>query len=252
LYSLIICLCCLFPITTVRHRRLWESPGARCSRLWVAASRRARQVTLDHVDPMWFISLVYTLACMLQYCYLSLILRIWVHTWLILLSHAVINAVQVFPSFVMLSLSCVFVRDGLPSLEMWFDCVEDRCYGLSKVGMMEIVRIRQVMWFVMLESTKDWILGVDTPGQHVPPRVWYGMACLLIRNIIGCVSCSVELGWHHTLWSVFVTYFVNYLNHVVQEGTFVRETITLQAGTVCSENHSKAWHTLVVDLCNDM
>jgi hypothetical protein len=39
--------------------------------------------------------------------------------------------------------------------------------------------------------------------------------------------------------SYFVTYFVTYLNHMVQEGMFVRETLTLQAGTVCSENHSK-------------
>jgi hypothetical protein len=33
------------------------------------------------------------------------------------------------------------------------------------------------MWIVMLESAKDQILGVDTPGQHVPPRVRYGTAC---------------------------------------------------------------------------
>jgi hypothetical protein len=59
--------------------------------------------------------------------------------------------------------------------------------------------IRQVMWFVMLKSTKDQILGVDTPGQHVLPRVQYGTACLLIRYAIGCVSCSIEWGWHHTL-----------------------------------------------------
>jgi hypothetical protein len=54
---------------------------------------------------------------------------------------------------------------------------------------------RQVMWLVMLESAKDRILGVDPPGQHVAPRVRYGMACLLIRYAIGCVSCSVERGW---------------------------------------------------------
>jgi hypothetical protein len=76
------------------------------------------QVTLDHIDPMCVLSLVYTLACMFEYCYLSLILRVWVHTWLALLSHAVMSAVHVFPSFVMLSLACVFVRDGLPSIEM--------------------------------------------------------------------------------------------------------------------------------------
>jgi hypothetical protein len=43
--------------------------------------------------------------------------------------------------------------------------------------MVEMVGIRQVMWIVMLEFAKDRILGVDTPGKHVPPRVWYGMAC---------------------------------------------------------------------------
>jgi hypothetical protein len=43
--------------------------------------------------------------------------------------------------------------------------------------MVKMVGIRQVMWFVMLESAKDRILGVDTIGQHVPPRVQYGTAC---------------------------------------------------------------------------
>jgi hypothetical protein len=61
--------------------------------------------------------------------------------------------------------------------------------------MVEMVGFHQVMLLVMLESAKDQILGVDTPGQHVPPRVRYGMACLLIRYAIGCVSCSVEYGW---------------------------------------------------------
>jgi hypothetical protein len=176
----------------------------------------------------------------------------WVHTWLVMLNHAVMRVVQVFPSFVMMNLACVFVRDGLPSIEMWFDRGEDRCSGLSKVGMVETVGFCQVMWLVMPESAKDRILGIDTPGQHVSPRIRYGTACLLIRYAIGCVSCSVEWGWHHTLWSVFVTYFVNCLNHMVQEGTFVQETLALQAGTVCSGNHSKAWHTPVIDLCNGM
>jgi hypothetical protein len=36
---------------------------------------------------------------------------------------------------------------------------------------------------------------------------------------------------------------------MVQEGMFVQETLALQAGTVCSINHSKAWHIPVVDLC---
>jgi hypothetical protein len=144
-----------------------------------------------------------------------------------MLSHTIMSVVQVFPSFVMLSLACVFVRDGVPSVEMWFDCDEDRWCGLSKVGMVEMVGLRQVMRLVMLKSAKDRILWVDTPGQHVPRCVWYGMSCLLIRYAIGCVLCSVEWGWHHTLWSVFVTYFVNCLNHMVQEGTFVWETLAL-------------------------
>jgi hypothetical protein len=53
--------------------------------------------------------------------------------------------------------------------------------------MVETVGFRQVMWSVMLKLAKDQILGVDTPGQHVPPRVRYGIACLLIRYAIGCV-----------------------------------------------------------------
>jgi hypothetical protein len=76
-------------------------------------------VTLDHIDPMCslsFSSLHIGLHALILY--LSLILRIWVHTWLVMLSHAVMSIVQVFPSLVMLSLACVFVRDGLPSDEM--------------------------------------------------------------------------------------------------------------------------------------
>jgi hypothetical protein len=48
--------------------------------------------------------------------------------------------------------------------------------------MVETVGFRQVMWIVMLESTKDRVLGVDTLGQQVLPRVQYGTACLLTRD----------------------------------------------------------------------
>jgi hypothetical protein len=50
--------------------------------------------------------------------------------------------------------------------------------------MVETAGIRQVMWFVMLESAKNRVIGVETPGQQVPPRVRYGMACLLIRDVV--------------------------------------------------------------------
>jgi hypothetical protein len=47
----------------------------------------------------------------------------------------------------------------------------------------------------------------------VSPRVRYGTTCLLIRNTIGSVSCSVEWG--------LASYFVKRLTHIVQEGPFV-------------------------------
>jgi hypothetical protein len=156
-----------------------------------------------------------------------------------MLSHVVMSVVQVFPSFVMLSLACDFVRDGLPSIEMWFDRGEDRCYGLSKDGMVETVGFHQVMWLVMLKSAKDRILGVDTLGQHVPPCVWYRMACLLIRCAIGCVSCSVEWGWLPSLWSVLVTFCVNYLNGMVQKGPLCAGNLSTASGVVCQETIAK-------------
>jgi hypothetical protein len=58
--------------------------------------------------------------------------------------------------------------------------------------MVETVGICQVMWFFMLESAKDRVIGVDTSRQQVPPRVQYGMACPLIRDDVGSVPCSDE------------------------------------------------------------
>jgi hypothetical protein len=58
--------------------------------------------------------------------------------------------------------------------------------------MVEMVEICQVMWIVMLESAKDQILGVDTPGQRVPPRVQHGTTWLLIRHVVGSVPYSNE------------------------------------------------------------
>jgi hypothetical protein len=51
--------------------------------------------------------------------------------------------------------------------------------------------------------------------------------------------------------SYFVTYFVKCLTHIVQEGTFVRETIALQAGPFVRETIAKH-DTPIVDLCNVM
>jgi hypothetical protein len=56
----------------------------------------------------------------------------------------------------------------------------------------ETVRICQVMWFALVEYAKDRVIGVDISGQQVPPRVWYRMTCLLIRDAVGSVPSSNE------------------------------------------------------------
>jgi hypothetical protein len=77
----------------------------------------------------------------------------------------------------------------------------------------ETVGFCQVLWLVMLKSTKDRILGVDSPGQYVPPRVRYGMTCLLIRGAMGSMPCSDE--WE-VAWSFTQA-------HMVQEGTLYHD-----------------------------
>jgi hypothetical protein len=79
------------------------------------------------------------------------------------------------------------------------------------------------------------ILGLDTTGQHVPPCVRYGTTCLLIRNAIGSMSCSVEWGLASYFVTHFVTHFVKCLTHMVQEQPFVGETLALQAGSFVGE-----------------
>jgi hypothetical protein len=55
-----------------------------------------------------------------------------------------------------------------------------------------MVGIRQVIWFVMLESAKNRAIGVGTPGQHVLSRVRCRTACLIIRDAVRSVPCSDE------------------------------------------------------------
>ncbi len=72
---------------------------------------------LEHIDPIYFLPLVTHLHGFigLPIPYIPIGLGLWL---VYLLSPAVMSVVQVFPSFVMLSLACVFVTDGLPSVEM--------------------------------------------------------------------------------------------------------------------------------------
>jgi hypothetical protein len=70
------------------------------------------------------------------------------------------------------------------------------------------------MW--LLKSAKDRILRIDTPVQHVQPRVWYGTTYLLIRNIMVACFALLSGDWHGR------SYFVKHLIHIVQEGPLSR------------------------------
>jgi hypothetical protein len=109
----------------------------------------------------------------------------------------------------------------------------------ARFGMAETVGIRQVIWFVMLKSANDRVIGVDTPGEQVLPCVWYGTACLLIRYAICCVSCSVEWGWLLSLWLVFVTFCVNCLIHMVQKGPLCARNLSTTSGAICRKTVAK-------------
>jgi hypothetical protein len=170
-FYLFIFLRWLFPIATVRHRRLQESPVAQRLRLWEEQGKWS--LTILILCALSFSSIHTGLHA--KYYYLSLIPYdlgsyksfhpLWCWVWLV-------------PLWVMVShpsrCDLTVVRIDVVvwgTLEWW------------RVG------IHQVKWFVMLEPAKDRILGVDTPGQHVPPCVQYGTTCLLIRYAIGYVSC---------------------------------------------------------------
>jgi hypothetical protein len=75
-------------------------------------------VFLNHVDPICFIPLVTHLHALIELPipYIPIRLDLWLVD---LLSLAVMSVIQVFLSYMMLSLACVFVRVfGLPSLVM--------------------------------------------------------------------------------------------------------------------------------------
>jgi hypothetical protein len=66
-----------------------------------------------------------------------------------------------------------------------------RCQGLSKVRCGGEGLDLHGVWQV-LELAKDMFLGVDPPGQHVPPHVRYGMTCLLFRKFWVCVLFEIN------------------------------------------------------------
>jgi hypothetical protein len=75
-------------------------------------------VFLDHIDPICFLPLVTHLHALIgsPIPYTPIGLSLWLVDFL---SPAVMSVIQVFPSYMMLSLACVSVRVfGLPSVEM--------------------------------------------------------------------------------------------------------------------------------------
>jgi hypothetical protein len=75
-------------------------------------------VFLDHIDPICFLTLVTHLHALigLSIPYIPIGLGLWLVD---LLSPTVMCVGQVFPSYMMLSLACVFVRVfGLPSVKL--------------------------------------------------------------------------------------------------------------------------------------
>jgi hypothetical protein len=69
------------------------------------------QVTLEHIDPMCFLSGIYTSLHALIGFLQHHTFRIWVHTWLVVLSHAVLSIVQVFHIYDVGYGLCLGVRD---------------------------------------------------------------------------------------------------------------------------------------------
>jgi hypothetical protein len=96
----------------------------------------------------------------------------------------------------------------------------------------------------MLESAKDRILGVDTPGQHVLPHVRYGTACLLIRDVVGSVPCSDE-------WEIHVV--TRPCSHGERGGHGTATTLgNLSNAMVLRTTLAKLGIRLTVNLCNGM
>jgi hypothetical protein len=100
------------------------------------------------------------------------------------------------------------------------------------------------LWLVMLESAKDRVLEVDTPGQQVPPRVRYGMVCLLIRDVVAIVPCSDE-------WEIDV---VTRLGSHGARGAVVPCTTprNLSIAMGLCTTLAKPGIRLIVNLCNGM
>jgi hypothetical protein len=145
-------------------------------------------VFLDHVDPICFLPLVTHLHALigLPIPYIPKGLDLWLVD---LLSPVVVSVVQVF-HLIWCWVWLVCLWECLVFHPSWCEVTMVRIDAVvwAWVVMLEMVGFCQVMWIILLESAKDRIVGVYTPGQHVPPRVRYGMACWLIRKALMSLS----------------------------------------------------------------
>jgi hypothetical protein len=96
----------------------------------------------------------------------------------------------------------------------------------------------------MLESAKGKILGVDTPGQQMPPRVRYETTYLLIRDGVGSVPCSEE-------WEIGVVTRLG--SHGVRGAVIPCTTLgNLSIAMVPRTTLAKPGIRPTVNLCNNM
>jgi hypothetical protein len=74
-------------------------------------------------------------------------------------------------------------------------CTDEECGGYGKVPHVKMGNV-EFCGRSLLESAKGAALRSSPPGHPVPPRVWYGITCLLIRDALGSVSDFVD--WRGT------------------------------------------------------
>jgi hypothetical protein len=80
---------------------------------------KARQVFLEHVDHICFLPIVTLLYAFLKLNTYLDTFRIRICVWVVFLSPAVLSCHRSLPSFVMLSMACVFVK------ELWSSIHQD-------------------------------------------------------------------------------------------------------------------------------
>jgi hypothetical protein len=122
-------------------------------------------------------------------------LGIWVHTWLVMLSHAVMSVMQVFhPFWCWVCLVSLWECCGLPSVEMWFGRVRIDAVVWATVGIVEIVN---TCWCFLCSSASAWNCQCSTsPGVssryyiYIFPREEGSLSCLRLTQRVTPMSTT--------------------------------------------------------------